>query len=176
MFVFVKGDNYVPHGDVCVLDEGWLCSLGCPHENVFVGCVPWGNAYVPPRNGKEMVVLPSRIALLQVLIMNEGFFLILKIILHIYLLPKKLSPTLLPSLDNLTGKCVKLHIENISRTTFFIRWLIKEHLTRNSSKKAICGRRCFVRRKIKLKIFCLKRSFLTIVPQKNLIFFFKKQE
>jgi hypothetical protein len=47
MFVFVKGDEYVPHGDVCVLYERWLCSSGCPHENVSVGCVPWGNAYVP---------------------------------------------------------------------------------------------------------------------------------
>jgi hypothetical protein len=48
--------------------------LGCTHENVSVGCVPWRNAYVLPRNGKEMVVLPSGMALLQVLIIDGGFF------------------------------------------------------------------------------------------------------
>jgi hypothetical protein len=73
MFVFVKGDEYVPHGDVCVLYERWLCSSGCPHENVSIGCVPWGNAYVLPRNGKEMVLFPFEMALLQVLIIDGGF-------------------------------------------------------------------------------------------------------
>lgn len=69
MFVFVKGGDYVPHGDVGVLCERWLCSSGCPHENVSVGCVPWGNPYVPGRNVKEMVVLPFRMV-----IMDGGLF------------------------------------------------------------------------------------------------------
>jgi hypothetical protein len=96
-------------------------------------------------------VLLSRMALLQVLIMDGGF-LNLKITWYLHLLPKKLGPTLLPSLDNLTGEWVKLHIENISRTTLVIRWLIKEHLTQNSSKKAIYGRRMlFMKKKWNLK-------------------------
>jgi len=138
MFVFVKGDEYVPHGDVCVLYERWLCF----HENVSVGCVTWGNAYVLPRNGKEMVVLPSGMALLQVLIIDGGFLNLKNNITH----SSSFQETW-PNPSSLTRKSVKLHIENISRTTFFIRWLIKEHLTRNSSKKAIYGRRCFVRKK-----------------------------
>jgi hypothetical protein len=61
----------------------------------------------------------------------------------------------------LMEKWVKLHIENTSKTTYFLQWLPHEHPMKSSYEKHV-EKKMFVKKKIELKTFYSKRRLFTI--------------